>query len=103
MGIAIVLVATLGACTSPEQRRQASLQQDRMTCADFGAAPGSREYTDCMLSQQNRRDNEKLRALERQRISVQNTRDSVEMTRKLECDREAKNDREAGRRPRRCD
>jgi len=102
LGLVAALGASLAACTSPEQRRQANLYQDTTTCADFGARQGSREYTDCMLAQQSRRDNEKLNALERQRISTQNSKDSLEMVRKIECDREAKKDREAGRRPRDC-
>lgn len=102
LGLAAVLGMGLTACQSPEQRRYANLSEDNTTCADFGARQGSRDYTDCMLAQQSRRDNEKLNALERQRIATQNSKDSLEMVRKMECDREAKKDREAGRRPRDC-
>jgi len=104
--LTLALVAALGAglvaCESPEQRRHANLSEDNNTCATFGAGQGSRDYTDCMLKQQSRRDSEKLNALERQRISTQNSKDSLEMVRKMECDRMAKKDREAGRRPRDC-
>ncbi|MDY0963344.1 MULTISPECIES: hypothetical protein [Massilia] len=103
LGLVAVLGVGLAACQSPEQRRALHLAEDTGTCADFGARQGSREYTECMLSQQTRRDNEKLNALERQRISTQNSKDSLEMVRKIECDREAKKEREAGLRPRRCD
>lgn len=103
MGLVAVLGAGLTACASPEQKRQANLYQDQTTCAEFGARQGSREYTDCMLKQQSRRDHEKLNALERQRISTQLGKDSLEMTRKVQCDIDAKKDREAGLRPRRCD
>lgn len=102
LGLAAVLGAGLAACQSPGQRRAIHLAEDTSTCADFGARQGSREYTECMLLQQTRRDNEKLNALERQRISTQNSKDSLEMVRQIECDREAKKDREAGRRPRDC-
>lgn len=102
LAMVALLGAGLAACESPEQRRFANLSEDSGTCADFGARQGSRDYTDCMLAQQTRRDNEKLNALERQRIATQNSKDSLEMVRKLECDREAKKDREAGRRPRHC-
>lgn len=106
MALALALVTMLGvglgACTSPGPRRQANLYQDNTTCGDFGAHQGARDYTDCMLAQQKRRDNGKLDALERQRISTRNSKDSFEMGRKIECGREAKKDREAGRRPRDC-
>ncbi|MDY0974356.1 hypothetical protein SOM61_05215 [Massilia sp. CFBP9012] len=103
LGLVAMLGAGLAACQSPEQRRAIHLAEDTGTCADFGARQGSRAYTECMLSQQTRRDNEKLNALERQRISTQNSKDSLEMVRKIECDREARKEREAGLRPRRCD
>lgn len=102
LGLVAVLGMGLAACESPEQRRYANLSEDNSTCASFGAGQGSRDYTDCMLKQQNRRDSEQLNALERQRISTLNSKDSMEMVRKLECDRQAKKDREAGRRPRDC-
>ncbi|MGN6825873.1 hypothetical protein [Paucibacter sp. M5-1] len=101
--MAAALGAGLAACTSPEQKRQANLYQDKTTCGDFGARQGTPEYTECMLTQQNRRDHEKLNALERQRLSIQMSKDSMEMTRKVQCDRDAKKDKEAGLRPRRCD
>ncbi len=103
IGLVAVLGSVLGACTSTGEKREANLYQDRTTCADFGARLGSREYTDCMLTQQSRRDQEKLNALERQRISTQLGKDSLEMSRKVQCDLDAKKDREAGRRPQRCD
>lgn len=103
LGLAVLLGSLLSACTAPGEKREANLYQDKTTCADFGARPGSREYTDCMLTQQSRRDQEKLNALERQRISTQLGKDSLEMTRQVQCDIDAKKDREAGRRPRRCD
>lgn len=103
LSLLTVVTATLTACASPEEKRLANLHQDKATCAEFGARQGSREYTDCMLVQQSRRDQERLNALERQRISTQFGEDSLEMTRKVRCDVEAKKDQEAGRRPRRCD
>lgn len=103
LAMAALLGAGLPACQSPEQRRYQNLAQDTGTCTDFGARQGSREYTDCMLAQQSRRDNKALNALEQQRLSAQISKDNLETVRRLECDREAKKDREAGRRPRRCD
>lgn len=103
LALAALLGLGLAACQSPEQRRYQNVAQDSTTCADFGARQGSPEYTQCMLTQQNRRDNKALNALEQQRLSAQISKDNLETVRRLECDREAKKDREAGRRPRRCD
>ena len=70
LGLVAALGAGLAACESPEQRRYANLSEDNSTCATFGAGQGSRDYTDCMLKQQSRRDSEKLNALERQRFCI---------------------------------
>lgn len=101
--LALGLVAALAACASPEQKRQARLYQDGSTCAEFGASPGTRAYTDCMLTQQSRRDNKQRNSLEQTALTTQIAKDSQEMTRKVRCDRDARKDREAGLRPRRCD
>lgn len=103
LALAALLGVSLAACQSPEQRRYQNVAQDSNTCADFGARQGSPEYTECMLTQQNRRDHKALNALEQQRLSAQISKDNLETVRRLECDREAKKDREAGKRPRRCD
>lgn len=102
LGIAVVLSASLGACVAPEQRRQANLYEDGATCAEFGARPGTTAYTECMLTQQTRRDNKQRNSLEQTALTSQIAKDSQEMTRKVQCDRDAKKDREAGRYPRRC-
>lgn len=103
LGLAAVLGAGLGACASPDQRRQANLYQDSTTCAEFGANSDSPAYTECMLAQQSRRDHKQRDALERAALSTQLSKDSLEIGRKVQCDRDAKKDREAGVRPRRCD
>lgn len=103
LGFVAVLGAGLVACASPDQRRQANLYQDATTCAEFGARPGSPQYTECMLQQQSRRDNKQRHSLEQTALTTQIARDSQEMSRKAQCDRDAKKDREAGVRPRRCD
>ncbi len=103
LALVTLLGAALGACTSPDQRRQANLYQDNSTCAGFGASSGSRAHTDCMLAQQSRRDNKQRDALESAALSTQMSKDSLDITRKVRCDRDAKKDREAGLRPRRCD
>jgi len=105
--VALSLLAMLGAslagCASREERRQANLYQDTTTCGDFGANANSRAYTDCMLAQQNRRDNKQRMALEQAALSTQISKDSMEISRRAQCDRDARKDREAGNRPRRCD
>jgi hypothetical protein len=103
LSLIAMLGAGLGGCASPEQRHQARLYQDTTTCSEFGANSGSRAYTDCMLAQQNRRDNKQRNALEQAALSTQISKDSLDITRKVQCDRDAKKDREAGQRPRRCD
>lgn len=103
LALAALLGVSLAACQSPEQRRYQNVAQDSNTCADFGARQGSPQYTECMLTQQSRRDNKALTALEQQRLSAQISKDNLETVRRLECDREARKDREAGKRPRRCD
>ncbi|QBE61893.1 hypothetical protein [Pseudoduganella lutea] len=103
LGFAAACGAGLGACASPEQKRQANLYQDGATCTEFGARSGTPEYTECMLTQQSRRDNKQRDSLEQTALTSQIARDSQEMSRKVRCDRDAKKDREAGLRPRRCD
>ena len=99
----VAVLGILGGCVAPEQKRQANLYQDSSTCAEFGARPGSPAYTECMLTQQSRRDAKQRNSLEQTALTTQIARDSQEMTRKVQCARDAKKDREAGVRPRRCD
>jgi hypothetical protein len=77
-------------------------REDSSTCASFGAPPGSREYSKCMLSQQQRRDYAPLNAAEAQRLSAEAARNNVETVRRMRCEREAKKDYADGARPRRC-
>jgi hypothetical protein len=76
--------------------------EDSRTCAGFGAPPGSRDYSKCMLSQQQRRDYAPLNAAEAQRLSAEAARNNVETVRRMRCEREARKDRDAGMRPGRC-
>lgn len=101
-GFVVALGASLSACTAPEERRQANVHQDIATCTEFGATPGSTAYTDCMLAQQSRRDKSKREALEQAALATKMSKDSQEISRKVQCDKEARKDRDAGRQPRRC-
>ncbi|SFA73588.1 hypothetical protein SAMN03159496_00066 [Rhizobium sp. NFR07] len=78
---ATLVLITLSSCMSAEEQRRADLYQDGGTCSDFGAPYGSRAHTDCMLRQQDRRDNEQLMNMERARISSETARNNVEMLR----------------------
>ncbi|WAJ26127.1 hypothetical protein [Antarcticirhabdus aurantiaca] len=77
-GVLLVALASAG-CLSDGEQRRADLYQDAGTCADFGARPGSHAHTQCMLRQQERRDNEQILALERARISSETARNNLEM------------------------
>ncbi|MEB2847210.1 hypothetical protein GAO09_23780 [Rhizobiales bacterium RZME27] len=78
MGFAAMM---LSGCVSAEEQRHANLYEDAGTCTDFGARYGSRSHTDCMMRQQERRDNEQLLNMERARISSETARNNLEMLR----------------------
>jgi hypothetical protein len=81
IGAAIIVATMLSGCMSAEEQRRANLYQDGNTCGDFGARYGSRSHTECMLRQQERRDNEQLMNMERARISSETARNNLEMLR----------------------
>lgn len=78
---AIIAATMLSGCLSAEEQRRADLYQDGNTCTDFGARYGSRSHTECMLRQQQRRDNAQLMNMERARISSETARNNLEMLR----------------------
>lgn len=85
-----MLAITLTGCMSTAEQRQANLHEDTGTCADFGSAYGSPEYAECMLVQQQRRDNKMRDALERAQISSEIARNGqlmAERARRQRCDR----------------
>lgn len=73
---------------------------DSRTCKRFGA--DGRDYTNCMLAQQQRRDNAPLYAAEQQRNNAEAARNNVETVHRIRCNREAKRARERGDRPLPC-
>lgn len=77
-------------------------REDQKTCDDFGASPGSKAYSKCMLVQQQRRDDAPLRAAEQQRLSAEAARHNLETVRRMRCEREAKRERRRGEHPREC-
>jgi hypothetical protein len=76
-------------------------REDSRTCRRFGAEDG-REYTRCMLAQQQRRDHAPLYAAEQQRNNAEAARNNVETVRRIRCNREAKRAQERGHRPLPC-
>lgn len=74
-----LLALTMAGCVSPEQQRMAELSEDQGTCSSMGARYGSPAHTQCMLQQQQRRDEEHLLFLEQARISQEMARDAQEM------------------------
>jgi hypothetical protein len=81
IGSVTVMALLLTGCMSTEERRYVNLRDDGRTCAEFGAGYGSRGHTQCMLSQQQRRDQEQLLNMERARISSETARNNMEMLR----------------------
>jgi hypothetical protein len=83
IGTTVLAAMTLTGCVSADEQRRADLYEDGGTCADFGAGYGSRSHTDCMLRQQDRRDHEQLRNMERARISSETARNNLKMLREM--------------------
>lgn len=78
-GMAGLLAVTLAGCMSPAQETAANAQQDREVCASMGASFGTPAHTQCMLRQQQRRDQEHLIFMEQARIAQEMARDAQEM------------------------
>lgn len=97
LGGTLLLAAGVAGCETASP--QADLDTDYRTCASFGAEPGSRAYSDCMLAQQRRRDTaqldsiEKTRALNEAALAAQRTAD---LARRGRCARDPDR-RECGR------
>jgi len=68
-------------------RRDRDLREDRATCFEFGARPGTAGFSDCMLAQQRRRDLKKLESIERTRMLSQIAKDGQIMTERARLDR----------------
>jgi uncharacterized low-complexity protein len=77
--VAAAVALTLGGCVSPAQQSIVEAQQDQSVCAAMGASYGSTAHTQCMLQQQQRRDQEQLILLEQARISYETAQTAQEM------------------------
>ncbi|MBK6413436.1 hypothetical protein [Sphingopyxis sp.] len=95
------VVMTLGFAQSEAiaKSQQSKLREDRYTCENFGARYGTRDYTACMLDQQQRRDTKKLRKLEETEIHFQLAKDGQIMAARARKERCVRNPdrRECGR------
>lgn len=100
--VGLIAILSLSACQSAVERERLARQIDSQTCIDFGTVAGSKEYSECMLKQQERRDNAALQAAERQRALSEATRNNTETARRLGCEREAEKERKRGETPRDC-
>lgn len=84
IGRVVVVAMALTECMSAEERRYVNLQQDGRTCATFGAGYGSHAHAQCMLSQQQRRDQKQLLNAERARIASETARSNLEVIKLME-------------------
>lgn len=97
---AVVLsAAALAACGTTAAPHHVNLQDDYRTCSEFGSAPGSRAYSDCMVAQQRRRDDAGLNEARKNQLINEGARDAyatAEQARRDRCRRDP-NRRECGR------
>lgn len=75
LAVFMVLGTALAGCASTQEQ----LNQDYGTCESFGVRYGSPECAQCMMVQQQRRDNETMNALEQARIATEIARYNQEM------------------------
>lgn len=88
---AFVGAAGLSGCMSGAERHQANFNEDANTCRSFGADYGSAAYSECMLTQQHRRDAKHRESLERTQMTSDIARDGqimADRARKQRCDRD---------------
>lgn len=98
----VAILTSLAGCQTSEERERVARENDSKTCVEFGTKFGSREYAECMIRQQERRDDAALKAAEVQRANAATTRDNLETVRRLGCEQEAEKERKRGERPRDC-
>lgn len=79
----LALTLVLTGCMSAEEQRRVNLREDDGTCSDFGTQYGSQSYSQCMLQQQQRRDQEGLIAAESIRATSETSLNNLEMMRRL--------------------
>lgn len=73
--LATSLISALAGCVSPQEQAY----QDHNTCAGMGARYGSPSHTQCMLQQQQRRDDEMLKFTQQAYLNQEMARTAQEM------------------------
>lgn len=73
------VMPALGDCVSPAEQSIADTQQDQSVCAAMGASYESAAHSQCMLQQQQRRDQAQLILLEQARISYETDQTAQDM------------------------
>ncbi|WP_420137554.1 hypothetical protein [Sphingomonas sp.] len=100
--VTLLLASSIaGAASAQINWGKSAYREDSRTCERFGAAHG-KDYSRCMLAQQQRRDNAPLYAAEQQRNNAEAARNNVETVRRIRCNREAKRAARRGERPLPC-
>lgn len=90
LGLIVLFGTALSGCMSASEQKRVNLDEDTSTCDSFGARYGSREYSQCMIVQQERRDKKGLESLEQIRIMSEISRNNQKVAdsmRKERCDR----------------
>ena len=100
IGSGALLSLIFAGCTANAEGRRSKERNDARTCESFGSRYGTPAFSDCMLSQQHRRDTKQLRSIEETARLSQIARDGQIMSdraRRQRCDRKPDR-RECGRR-----
>lgn len=88
--IAALMSLTFAECTATAQGRRSKQRDDARTCESFGARYGTPAFTDCMLTQQRRRDAKQRKSIEESLMLSQlakNGQIMAERARRQRCDR----------------
>jgi hypothetical protein len=80
---ALFVAAALAGCMSSEEQRLVNLNEDQRQCSGMGAQYGSPAHTQCMLQQQQRRDQKQQSAIEQAYLSSEIARNNQEMLREM--------------------
>ncbi len=99
-GLAVLMGLSLAGGPATAQEGNSKQREDARTCESFGTRYGTPAFTDCMVTQQQRRDTKQLKSLEETLMVSQLAKDGqimAERARRQRCDRNPDR-RECGRR-----
>lgn len=74
VALAMCVAAPMGGCADPAQVRTEQRADDQQRCSDYGYAPGTDAFADCMMHRSDRReareqrDNDRLERLRQQAL-----------------------------------